>query len=210
MSQNSPSTDLRVRRTRKLLRDALVALIAERGFEALKVADIADRAMINRATFYRHYRDKHDLLAHCMDDAFEELKARMRPPESDGGALDHGAPLANSEAMLAHVAENADFYRVMLSEDGAGTFVSRLRTYLRESSAERWQVVATYAAADPLMPPDLILHFVASAYIGAIVWWVAHDCPGSAAQMASHLFTLTMQGPYRAFGLQPPHESNYS
>jgi AcrR family transcriptional regulator len=43
--------DPRVVRTRQLLRDALVSLIAEKGFDALTVQDIADRATLNRATF---------------------------------------------------------------------------------------------------------------------------------------------------------------
>jgi AcrR family transcriptional regulator len=203
VSQNSSSTDLRVRRTRKLLRDALVALIEEHGFEALTVADIADRAMINRATFYRHYRDKGDLLTHCMDDVFEELAAQSRPPHAETGERDFDAPAANLEAMLAHVADNADFYRVMLGKDGAGAFVSRLRDYLRRVAAARWQTIGGHSV-QPTMPPELILNFIASAYIGVIVWWVEHDCPGSPAAVAAHLLTLTMQGPYRAFGLELP------
>jgi len=203
MSQNSSSTDLRVRRTRRLLRDALVALIEERGFDTLKVSDIADRAMINRATFYRHYRDKYDLLTHCMDDVFEELTAKSRPPHAETGDLDYSALAANFEAMLTHVAENTDFYRVMLGKDGAGAFVSRLRDILRTVAAERWQKIAG-DAVKPAMPPALILSFIASAYIGVIVWWVEHDCHGSPAEVAANLLALTTQGPYRAFGLTAP------
>lgn len=63
MSQNKPQNeDLRVRRTRKMLMQALIELTIEKGFAALTVQDIADRAMINRATFYRHYLDKYSLL----------------------------------------------------------------------------------------------------------------------------------------------------
>jgi AcrR family transcriptional regulator len=203
MSQNSSSTDLRVRRTRKLLRDALVALIEEHGFAALKVSDIADRAMINRATFYRHYRNKVDLLTHCMDDLFEELEAQSHPPHAKAGGRDLSAPAANLEAMLVHVTENADFYRVMLGKDGAGAFVSRLRGYLRRVADERWQTLGG-ASVQPTMPPELILNFIASAYIGVIGWWVEGGCPGSPAEVAAHLLTLTMHGPYRAFGLEPP------
>ena len=60
MSQNSD--DLRIRRTRKLLREALIALIEERGFDAITVGEIAERAMVSRAAFYRHYQDKYDLV----------------------------------------------------------------------------------------------------------------------------------------------------
>src|SRR6516162_8640216 len=52
-------TDLRIRRTHHFLQEAMIELITEKGFEAITVGDIAERAMINRATFYRHYQDKY-------------------------------------------------------------------------------------------------------------------------------------------------------
>jgi AcrR family transcriptional regulator len=55
--------DPRVKRTRKLLQDALVELMAEKSFDAITVQDIADRSTINRATFYAHFVDKYDLFA---------------------------------------------------------------------------------------------------------------------------------------------------
>ena len=53
--------DPRVRRTRKLLQDALVELIGDRSFESITVRDIARAATGNHATFYRHYQDKYHL-----------------------------------------------------------------------------------------------------------------------------------------------------
>lgn len=52
-------TDLRIRRTRELIRRAFVSLINEQGFEQLTVQAISERAMINRKTFYAHYVDKY-------------------------------------------------------------------------------------------------------------------------------------------------------
>jgi AcrR family transcriptional regulator len=53
--------DPRVKRTRKLLQDAFVELLAEKPFEAITVQDIATRSTVNRATFYAHFIDKYDL-----------------------------------------------------------------------------------------------------------------------------------------------------
>jgi AcrR family transcriptional regulator len=55
--------DPRVKRTRKLLQDALLELLAEKSFDAITVQDIADRSTINRATFYAHFVDKYELFA---------------------------------------------------------------------------------------------------------------------------------------------------
>ena len=53
--------DRRVRRTRRLLRDACIALILEKGYETITVEEITERADVGRTTFYMHYRDKEDV-----------------------------------------------------------------------------------------------------------------------------------------------------
>ena len=70
----SSRVDPRVTRTRKLIRDALTALIADKSFEAITVQDIAERATINRATFYAHYTDKFALLDALV---LEDFAARL-------------------------------------------------------------------------------------------------------------------------------------
>lgn len=55
--------DPRVKRTRKLLQEALLELLSEKSFDAITVQDIAQRSTINRATFYSHFVDKYDLFA---------------------------------------------------------------------------------------------------------------------------------------------------
>lgn len=62
VAQRSSRVDPRITRTRKLIRDALTSLLAEKSFEAITVQDVAERATINRATFYAHYTDKFALL----------------------------------------------------------------------------------------------------------------------------------------------------
>ena len=54
--------DLRIRRTYKLLLEALEGLINEQPFEKITVTDICDRAMVHRTTFYKHFEDKYHLL----------------------------------------------------------------------------------------------------------------------------------------------------
>ena len=65
--------NLRLRRTRKLLREALIELIEERGFEALTIGEITERAMVSRAAFYRNYRDKYDLVEQIFEEAMGTL-----------------------------------------------------------------------------------------------------------------------------------------
>ncbi|WP_240999879.1 helix-turn-helix domain-containing protein, partial [Streptomyces sp. Tu 4128] len=60
--------DRRTRRSRRALGAALVELVLERGFTALTVEDITERADVARATFYAHFRDKEDLFARVTAD----------------------------------------------------------------------------------------------------------------------------------------------
>lgn len=66
--------DLRVVRTQRAIRSALIALIEEKGFEAMSVKDITERANINRGTFYSHYEDKYDLMEKCHQHLIEEME----------------------------------------------------------------------------------------------------------------------------------------
>src|SRR5262245_43458384 len=76
-SAAQPVGNLRVRRTQKLLREALVALIDERGFEALTVGEISARAMVSRAAFYRNYQDKYDLVEKIFEEAISDLRGAL-------------------------------------------------------------------------------------------------------------------------------------
>src|SRR6266516_614812 len=68
-----PVSNLRVRRMQQLLREALIDLIEERGFEALTIGELTSRAMVSRAAFYRNYQDKYDLVEQIFEEAMSAL-----------------------------------------------------------------------------------------------------------------------------------------
>jgi AcrR family transcriptional regulator len=70
--------DPRVKRTRKLLQEALMSLMAENSFQRISVQDIAERATLNRATFYAHFEDKFALVDYMVRETFrEEVEKRV-------------------------------------------------------------------------------------------------------------------------------------
>lgn len=91
----TPRIDPRVIRTQKLIRDALMSLLAEKSFESISVQDIAERATVNRATFYAHFSDKFALLDAITRD---EVAAKL----SEGDPLN--AP--DTREMLSGVGRN--------------------------------------------------------------------------------------------------------
>jgi AcrR family transcriptional regulator len=78
----SGALDPRVQRTRNLLQEALLSLLAERHFDEITVQEIAARATVNRATFYAHFLDKHDLFAQLTREWFQGVLDERLP----GGA----------------------------------------------------------------------------------------------------------------------------
>ncbi|MGM0524511.1 MAG: TetR/AcrR family transcriptional regulator [Bacillota bacterium] len=61
-------TDPRIIRTRKRIVDALLALMSEREIEKITVKDITEKADVNRATFYHHFKDKQALLHYTLEE----------------------------------------------------------------------------------------------------------------------------------------------
>jgi AcrR family transcriptional regulator len=192
----SKKLDPRVKRTRAMLREALIELIAERGFDNLSVQDIASRAILNRATFYLHYRDKYDLLTRSMDDVYEELIAAQAAPEAGNRDM----ALSNMTLLFTHTSENAAFYRVMLSADAPGAFRARIETLLAGLIQHR---IDQLTGGEPAMPRELTIRYIAAAHVGALIWWLEMGMPHPPAVMAEYLLRLTLSGPYRALGFDP-------
>jgi AcrR family transcriptional regulator len=71
--------DPRVKRTRKLLQQALTELMAEKSYRAITVGDIANRATVNRATFYAHFPDKQALLEYAIREMFRQRLRSQLP-----------------------------------------------------------------------------------------------------------------------------------
>jgi len=65
--------DLRVQRTRRLLREAFMQLLAKKDFPSITVQDITEQALINRTTFYDHYVDKYELLEDAIRASFRQM-----------------------------------------------------------------------------------------------------------------------------------------
>jgi len=70
MTIKKNEADPRVIRTRRLLQDAFASLVQEKDFESITVKDIAERATVNRATFYAHFVDKFEILEAKLMESF--------------------------------------------------------------------------------------------------------------------------------------------
>ncbi len=167
-----PPPDRRVARTRAALRDAVFALIRERGFDALTVQDITDRANLSRATFYLHFKDKEELLTTSLQEVYETL----RGPGPELTLADLQAKPEAEQAFFAsdleHVAQHAELYRTMLSERGVWPFWTRILDYLTERSSADFERMVQANGRPSVVPVALVASFCAGASLGVLRWWL--------------------------------------
>lgn len=177
--KQAPS-DARQVRSRNALTGALLALLEERPFDQLTIREIAGRAGIGYATFFRHYPTKEALLS---DVASEEI----------AGLLDKAVPIlfdANNSydavlALCSDVAGNRKLWFALLTGGAAGI--------LREEFIRQARDIAgnTDVLVDWL-PADLgVIHGV-GATIDILAWWLAQDEEIAPAQIADILNRLVI------------------
>lgn len=183
--------DRRIERTMTALRDALMSLIIEKGYDAISIQDIADRANVARATFYLHFKDKDDLMFRSMRVIYDGIVARQ-PKDLTVEAL-------ADDSDFQHVAQYADFYGAMLSAKGSMGFLTRVRAYLQEE-LEKSMCQLIPPDVTPRLPRSLIAAYCTGAQIGLIWWWVENRLPIPAEKMALYTMQLSVFGLNWALG----------
>jgi AcrR family transcriptional regulator len=187
------AVDLRIQRTEIMIQEALISLISEKGFDAITIGDIAERAMVNRATFYRHYEDKYALVSAIFEKAMQKLLSELGPLEqrleivylviNEHNALDDQAPnpemehaLASYTAFIEHIGKNAKLYKTLLGRQGSSWFSAQLRDYLSQNMHARLQESKALISekmdfTDPIYDKALTVG-LASWFIGVVTCWL--------------------------------------
>jgi AcrR family transcriptional regulator len=173
LDSSKSRTDPRIIRTRQLIREALVELLEEMDIEKLSVNRIAERATINRVTFYLHYRDIPDMLEKIAEEMAEDIRSIIHQPvgveNASGGEEDW--PVIVS--LLEHIAANVKFYKVILTTRRTPVFTDRLMRLLAEMISARLEITqesASIAAAG--IQKDIAVWYGSAALIGTIVAWL--------------------------------------
>ena len=197
-------TDLRIRRTHKFLQEAMIELITEQGFEAITVGDIAERAMINRATFYRHYQDKYDLVAKIFEETANQLVENMKPIYKDNRQSETENSPEIWIQLFEHVAEHARLYRAMLGKNGSSWFAARMREHtiklMLEKARQYEHQVEFRQQIEPVMPQELPSLQLSHVLIGTIVWWLESEKSYSPRQIATWFYRFAFYGYLSALG----------
>ncbi len=170
--------DRRVRRTRQLLREALFSLIRARGYEALSVQDIIDRADVGRATFYAHFENKQDLLLAGFEDLRAALRARQRQALSRDADLEQRV-LAFSRELFAHVDEFRPLFRAMAGKRSGALVQSLVHKLLLDLVRQDVKAIASREKEDAASVEPLA-QFIAGGMFGLLAGWLDGKISASA------------------------------
>ncbi len=192
--------DRRIERTRKLLSEALYELIIEKGYDAITVQQIIDRANVARSSFYAHFRDKDDLLL----DGF-----RRDLSEPIGGGLFAAEPdtpdnyPAFGNALFRSAETHKTMVRALLSMDADSLTTNHLRNLLVVQIREWMQhhLDVNRNRRDI----ELAVQYLSSGLLGMLTWWVHNNFPYSAEEMSATFNALARDGLNRALPLTRQH-----
>ncbi len=174
--------DRRVQKTRQLLKDALIALISEKGFEAVTIQDILDRANVGRSTFYIHFDNKHDLLHSCFEEfsrLFEQHNIDISNNEKSPGYFFKSDFTLN---LFRFIEQNHRLFKAILGKDGIAMFSSPIQDYIFAHISETLRVLKQNKKQASLQF-EILAHYLTSAFIGTLKWWIDRGMPCTAEEL---------------------------
>lgn len=189
--------DRRVRRTRRLLQDALRSLILEKGYDKVTVQDILERADVGRATLYAHFRDKDDL----MMSRFTEARASLREHLAGFLRADGAHSVDVVRALFARAAEQRPEYRTLLGSRSGSAILTLVHKELTKIVREHFAEVVAARRLRPAVPIEFVATYVVSAFVALLTQWLDNPRVHSADDMAEMFQRMTQPAVSAALAL---------
>ena len=169
--------DPRVRRTRRILREALVSLILEKDYASISIKEITNRAEVAYITFFRHFESLDQLLMEVLDEGLAELMTRIETlaKQSETSALEMDGRL-----IFEYIEEKADLFRILLRSQS----VTRVRKkVIRNIAAIFQKSCAPLARSGSEMTVAILSNHISTSLLALIEWWLDNKMKPTPAQM---------------------------
>ena len=174
MLKQADKLDRRVKRTHRLLGDSLIELTLAYGYDNVSIRDITEHADIAYATFFRHYKDKNDLLQATLADLIEEAEELAQMSESNYN---------EGYGIFQHAQLRSDLYRLLLISQGAHQIINDLIQMIAADVLSTCTDSIKKSLAH--IPPQIIAHQIASSILELVKWWLENDMPYPPEEMAN-------------------------
>lgn len=160
--------DRRIQKTLGALRAALGALIREKDYDVITVAEILERANVGRSTFYMHFRDKDELLVSSMHDLLGSVS--LQGAASVSGRQDR--LLGFSLPVFEHIHRHRSQGAPGIGPRGRSIVHERLRQVIAGLVSDQLEAGSRRRGEGGRVPRRLLAQYVASTFILVLDWWV--------------------------------------
>ncbi len=176
--KNTPETmDPRVRRTRRILREALVALILEKDYASISIRELTDRAEVAYITFFRHYESLDQLLMEVLDEGMGELLVHI---ESLAKQPDTSQLETEGRLIFEYIQQKVDLFRILLKSQS----VARIRKSVVRNIATIFQnSCAPLQRSNNQIPVKIAGNHMAISLLALIEWWIENKLSPPPSQM---------------------------
>ena len=160
--------DLRIRRTHKLLADALLTLMNQKPFEKITVRDICDTAMIHRSTFYTHFTDKYALLQYCLGELKTVFEETDITENNLSGYQQYYLSVASSIA--AEIQKNKTVYQTIIRKNQEESVMQNFQNELERIILEK--LGKCQDTLEFPVPIEFLATFYAGACMSVLIKWL--------------------------------------
>ncbi|AIQ13393.1 TetR/AcrR family transcriptional regulator [Paenibacillus durus] len=195
--------DRRQVRTKQLLHKALMELMREKKADGITVTDIANRASINRGTFYLHYRDVPDMLEQMKDDVFEQIKVIVTQLDFNelSQCAEKDEPYPLSVRIFEEFSRHAEFLTIMFGTNGDLSYVNRYKNFLTEQIYDKFTYLQPQEEKMHI-PRDYLIAYISSANFGILLHWLESGMKQTPQQMGMIMAQIITYGPIISSGLR--------
>lgn len=185
-SRQRRAPDLRVRRTRGRLSDALVELMLEKSIDQATVQEVLDRARVGRSTFYLHYRDKDDLLLCVLEDGMETWSTALTRKK------ERSLRVAAVMEFFAHAASGKKIYRALVDSGRIHAFFELAQGYFARGIARRMKDMGLKNLGQREL--DARSHALAGNLLALLKWWLDRGAKESPKAMDELFHRMVWRG----------------
>lgn len=180
------NTDRRVRRTRNAINHAFMELLNEKEFEQITINDLSERANVNRGTFYLHYMDKYDLLDQYIEDHLSKMMNSCTVTTLEENMEEKDEAVRALQSLFVYIEENMTFFSIMLTRKKTSAF----REQMLEVASTVIRKKIDGGGINQNMDKELMVQFMASAFVGIAEDWILNQMPHSPQYMAEQIWGL--------------------
>jgi AcrR family transcriptional regulator len=184
----------RKERTRSQIKNAAISLILEKGYDAITIDAIVERADVGKGTFYLHFKDKESLVWDVIREGLEQVAQETNRRYQNQTNMEYFGFLVAFE----HADQNRDLYRIMLGGRGNTLLTQRVKEFLVEETEREIRAHTAFTGRD--LPPDFMAQYVIGALMQILVWWIETPNATSPAQMADKFYQMVFLKRYPVEG----------